>query len=350
MADKRHNFTRTEISAGLMVIVSVAVLAGFIAMVQGWEPPRDVHTFYCKFTGTNGLSENAGVYWGGLKCGNVDSIAPDPESQSQIRVSFSVEPGIPVNAMSVASVEQVSLTSERHLELSTGTDDAARLDPGSEVRANSKGYGFIELPDLNGVIDRVKQTLDSGRKLVEDLTEAIGVDDAKEKEEAGEAEFVRVTQLLGTVNGMLGEAEGMVVDLRDTIAAERPNITAILTKVQGIEDSAQEMVEELNGLIAENRPVINSALVGVDDVLGKVGGMVDSVAAELDSLVKVLEQTLGNVENLTGTANDFLESNRADLDDIVRSLKETVRNLEGFSRTLEEQPQSLVRGAKPTGR
>ncbi len=350
MAEKKHDFTRTEIVAGLMVIFSVLVLVGFIAMLQGWQPPQEVHTYHARFRGTNGLGTNAAVYWGGLKCGKVESIAPDPEKQSLIRVTFSVDPIIPVNEMSVASIEQVSLTAERHLEISTGADDAPRIASGGEVKGISKGYGFIELPDLNGVIARVENTLDSGNKLVDDLIEMLGVDEAKKKEQAGKADFVRITRVLRTVNGTLSDARGMVGDLRSTIEEQRPNLTAILTKVQGIEDSAQTMVDELNAALAENRPLINSTLRNVDGLVGKVGSVVDGVAADLDGLVQTLQQTLDNARDLSGTANDFLQANRPDIEDIIQSLRDTVRNLQDFSRVLAEQPSAIVRGAKPVGR
>lgn len=353
MADKRHNFTRTEVMAGLMVAASVLVLAGFIAMVNSWEPPKETNDYTAKFTVTRGLNIGADVRFGGVKAGRVTGIAPDPADQSKIVVAFNLDPAMPVNTGSRASVESVSLTSDPHLEITTGLPDAPRLESGAELQGNSQGYGLIELPDLNGVIARVEATLDSARKfldesltkLAEDVREMLGVQEALK-----DGEMVRVADLFAQVDGTLGEIQGLANDLRETVDEQRPNLTAVVARVKDIEDSTLSMVTELDTLLKENGPVISNTLKGVEGIVGKVTGVVDGVAKDLNTVASALELTLSNTTALTGTANEFLQDNRPAIEDIIDSLRDTVRNLQDFSRTLADQPQSVLRGKVPEGR
>ena len=82
MADAKHNFSGTEIKAGLMVIVSVVLAVGFVLVTLGFRPPEEGKVFYAKWENTGGLNEGADVRFGGVKVGRVVEIVPDPDDQS----------------------------------------------------------------------------------------------------------------------------------------------------------------------------------------------------------------------------------------------------------------------------
>ncbi len=79
-------------------------------------------------------------------------------------------------------------------------------------------------------------------------------------------------------------------------------------------------------------------------------GIIGNVADELETLMEALQGTLNNAEGLSANARDFLESNRPAIEDMLLDLRDTVRYLRTFTRTLSEQPQSIIRGRAPEGR
>ena len=113
MAKKNYNFTRTEITAGLMVIASVAVLVGFVVVIENLRAEPVYKTLYARFTSTVGLNANAMIRFGGLEVGRVATVTYDPDDQSQILVELKVDPKTPVNESSRATIEQTTLTAEK---------------------------------------------------------------------------------------------------------------------------------------------------------------------------------------------------------------------------------------------
>lgn len=343
MPEKKHNFTATEIKAGLLVIASLAALAGFIVVVLNLRPEPGVNTYHALFRNTIGLNPNADVRWGGYKVGKVTHIGIDPEDQSQIRVTMSVADHVPVNDASVATIEQISLTAERHLELSTGAAKANPLPPGATVKALTKSGGFIDIPDLDGVILRVENLLD-------DVIDFLGAGEARELEARGEAEYARIAQIAGDVRSAVQEGTGLLEDVRGVLQDNAPSIEEILDGVKDIEAAALDMVNQLNALLAENRPAIGEGLAAAQRVMNEVETVVQRVAGDLDSLVAALQGTLDNSQDLTGNLGHFVELNRPVIEDIVLELQAAVRNLNTFSRTMAEQPAAVLRGARPEGR
>ena len=343
MASKKYNFTHKEIMAGAMVLLSLFFLVAFIAVVKGMRPPVETNRYFTTFSKTIGLKAGADISWGGVPAGFVTAIEPDPERKSKIRVTAALFPFVPVNTESLATIEQISLTAEKHLEISTGSDDAPLLEEGSEIKSVTLSGGFVDLPDLDTVVSRVEDIL-------EDAITFLGVDEAQELEEKGEKEFAKVTRIAADVRDTLNEGTGFVRELRDTLNDQRPNIEAILAKVQDIEDGANGLLSDLNAVLNENRGAIDTTIEGVESIVTGAQDAIGKVTSKLDGLLEALEATLNNAELLSDNAQDFLADNRTGIEDIVFDLKETIRNLKTFSRTLAEQPHAIIRGKSPDGR
>ena len=350
MAERKHNFTSTEIKAGVFVVISVLVLGGFIAAILGLRPPAETKTYYAMFRNTAGLNLGADVRFGGLKVGRVSHIAPDPADHSQIQVAVTVTHDTPVNTETVASIEQVSLTAEKHLELSTGDRESAPLPDGEAVKSLTKSGGLIDLPDLGGVITKVEDLLD-------DLSAFLGVEEAEELEARGEEEFAKVSRVAADLRRTLDGGAALVQDVRDVIADQRPAIDDIVAKVRTIEDSVLEVLEEVQGMLEENRPALRDTLGNVqrgtgriEEITAQASKLVDGLTENIDALVSSLQQTLDNAGGLSGTARDFLDDNRPAIEDIIFDLRNTMRYLQDFSRTIAEQPESVIRGRAPAGR
>jgi len=384
MPAKKHNFTRTEIMAGALVLGSAIVLAAFVAVIQGLaQPVRQGKEFHATFTNTLGLRTTADVRFGGMAAGKVHDIAPDPEDPTRIRVAFLLNHGVPVNEESVATIEQLSLTAERHLEISVGKPEARRLDDGALVASVTKSGGFIDLPDLGGVVngsenliedlrgligvkeasdavrDGTKDELPSIMQIAEDVRSLLGVKEAARLEAAGERELPSVTRLTGDLRDFLGvqdalekeaAGDGELVRVADLTAnvdelfkKYEPELGAILESVEPVMQSAKNLVDELNDVLTGNRETIEGTLQNVENITGKLND-------ELEEMVASLESILGNADNISGEAADFLRLNRVILENMLGDLGVTVRNLNTLVNTLKNQPQSVVWGKPQEGR
>jgi phospholipid/cholesterol/gamma-HCH transport system substrate-binding protein len=350
MPAKKHDFSATEIKAGIFVVLSVLVLLGFIAAIRGMRPPEETRTYVALFRNTAGLNLGADVRFGGVKVGRVSQVAPDTDDRSQIRVEATVAPNTPVNTETVATIEQITLTAEKHLELSTGDVEAELLPDGAVVKSVTKSGGLVELPDMEGVITKVEDLLD-------DLMAFLGVDEAQELEAQGEEEFAKVTRVTADLRETLDEGTALVQDVRNVIEEQRPNITEITGKVKDIQDSVQEVVQEVQGMLEENRGPLKETVANVEastaqveQITQDVSGVLDGLEEDIEQLLSSLQGTLDHAGGLSGNARDFLEDNRPVIEDIILELRTTLRYLQDFSRTIAEQPESVIRGKAPAGR
>lgn len=342
MPAKKHDFTGTEIKAGLLVLVSLAVMGIFLAAITGMRPPEETNTFYATFTSTSGLNRSADVRFGGTKVGKVVDIALDPGDQSRLRVEAQVRKDVPVNKMSRAYITQATLTSEMHLEITTGEKEAPLLESGAVIEEGAGGlFGQAE-----GLAEDVGKTI----KMVNEL---LGVEKAKEKEARGEGEMVTVPDLFQNLDDVLKKGQGLVGDVRDVVAERKGDVEGIMKKVQEVEDSATKLLADVNDVLAENRESISGTFSGVDKIIEDAQPIVERVAnlsGKLEELADSLQGTLDNAQSLTDHAGGIMADNRPAIEEIVLDLRETVRNLKTFSRTMAEQPQAVIRGKNPEGR
>lgn len=343
MPAKKHNFTRAEILAGLLVIAAFAVLAGFVVVIQGRGPAEETRRYEARFNNVLGMNPAALVRYGGVTVGRVMDIGPDPKDQSKILVTAEVRADVPVNAKSLATIEQLSLTAERHLEISTGEPKAARIPDGGEIEALNKSGSFVDIPDLDGVIKRVENLLD-------DAMDMIGVREAKEQQEEDGEAFIKLTDIMKKVQSTLEESEGAVKDVRGAIADNRPTLDSILAKATEIEDGAKELLDELTGMLKENREPLKGTLANVEGITEDAKAILDQVSGELEGLIASIQRTLDNTEGLTANAKSFLDDNRPQLETMLRDLRDSLRHLKAFSHTLSQQPAAVIRGKAPDGR
>ncbi len=343
MSTRKHNFTRVEIMAGALVILAVLTLVGGIAVVMGLRPPRPVRSYHASFSKTIGLNPGAEVRFGGVKAGYVHQLAPDPENQSLIRVTAHVDTHIPVNEASVATIEQITLTAEKHLEISTGRADAAPLPDGGALKALTLSGGFVEMPDVDGVITRVEKVLD-------DVVEFMGVDLALQREERGEQSFARLNDIAEAARTALDEGTGILRDTREILSREEDTISEILGKIRDIEDAALAVVHDISGMLDENRPILRQGLTDASELMELAREAGAQVADELDVILDALESTLAHASGLTGSARVLLEENRLNLEQTITDIRHTVRYLRAFSRTMAEEPHAVIRGKRAVGR
>lgn len=412
MASKKYNFTRTEIMAGLMVLVSVTVLAGFVVIVESLQAEPEYKTLHARFTSTVGLNTNAVIRFGGLEVGKVASITYDPEDQSQILLELKVDPKTPVNESSRATIEQTTLTAEKHLEISTGTKDAALIPVGGDVAVINSGYGFIDIPNVDGLVG-------GSEMLIADLRDFLGVEAAKKAEADGTGELASIERIAGDVRALLGikealerhQAEGtepinvakltedlgklLGVEAAEKAAAESggelPSVTRITEDVRellGVKQAKAEaaaggadpasvekaiggvtnMVEKYDpqiGTILEKVPPLQDSATrvldgaatalednraNIDQIAANISGITGTVNRDLDKILADLSATLTQVKGLSGEAEELVHQNRPAIEDLIGDLGHTIQSLNVLLEELKSHPQSVLFGKPETGR
>ena len=412
MASKKYNFTRTEFTAGLMVIASVAVLAGFVVVIENLRAEPEYKTLYARFTSTVGLNANAMIRFGGLEVGTVSSVTYDPEDQSQILLELKVDPKTPVNESSRATIEQTTLTAEKHLEISTGTKDAALVPAGGDVEVINSGYGFIDIPNVDGLVG-------GSEMLIADLRDFIGVEAAKKGEAEGKGELASIERLAGDVRALLGvkealerhkadgsepinvakltedlakllgveEAEKEAVaggdplpsvtritgDVRDLLGVKQAKAEAVAggadpANVENIIGNVDGMLEKYDpqiGTILEKVPPLQDSATrvmtgvattlednkeNIDKIATDVSGVTATLNQELEETLAALTTTLEHVQALSGETKELVHQNRPAIEDLMGDLGHLIQNLNVLLEDLKAHPQAIIFGKPESGR
>ena len=331
------NFTATEIRAGLLVVVSIVILLAFIAAIRGCRPhDENARRFTATFTDIGGLDVHADVRFGGVRVGRVLSITPDADDRTKIRVTAEVDGDIPVNRGSIASIQQVSLTADKHLEISTGEADAPLLADGDTLVSRDGSGGLFDMPNLDGVTTRLESLLDS-------ITVLVGGKPHGGPGGGVPSDTVDLADVLATLQATLTDSGEAARDVSTLIADNRAGIGEVVTKLAALEESAAELTSTLAAVVAENRAPLNSTVLNLSRLTEATSARIEELAASLTAAVRHLEDTGGNL-------SDLMDDQRPALEEIVRNLSATTANLRRLSEILANQPSALIRGAKPQGR
>ena len=330
MPAKQHDFTATEIKAGILVLASLIILVGFLVAIRGCRPTDETaKTFFAVFTDISGLNRGADVRFGGVRVGKVIAIAPDPEDRARIRVTAVVEGRAPVNHGSVATIEQVTLTTEKHLEISTGGADEPLHENGDTLRS-SGGGGLFDVPDLEGVTVRLETMLDG-------INALLGVDGG------GDPAAVDLAEVLESLKTTLDEGAGVARSAGAVIDDNREGIDQIVTRLAELEKTATDLMAQLNGILEENRGSIEHSFSNVEELTGELN-------QRIDELIATLQAALQYMRDFGGNTSDLMDAQRPTIEEVLLNLQETTRNLKEFSRTLADQPDALIRGKGKQGR
>jgi phospholipid/cholesterol/gamma-HCH transport system substrate-binding protein len=335
MPAKEHDFTATEIKAGALVLVSLLILVGFVAVVRGCRPrDENAKTFYAFFTDIGGLNRGADVRFGGVRGGRVVAIEPDSEDRSRIRVTAEVEGGIPVNEGSVATIEQITLTAEKHLEISTGGAKQSLLESGATLKSGAGG-GWLDMPALDEVLVRLETLMDGFITLV-------GVE-SWEGGGSEATEIVDLADIFATLDTTLSEGAVVARGFNEVIEDNRAGIQEVVDRLAALERNANALMVQLNQVIEENRGPMNETLVNVQELTAEMNTRIEELAA-------TLQVTLQYLQDIGGNSSDMLDDQRPAIEETLMNLQETTRNLREFSRILADQPDALIRGKGKQGR
>jgi len=336
MNPSKHDFTATEIKAGALVLAAIVILVVFLGAVRGCHTRGGTMSrYFAIFTDISGLNSGADVRFGGVKVGRVVAIETDSEDRSRIRVTASVRGEVPVNRGSVASIQQVTLTTAKHLEISTGGSDMP-LHSSGDMLVSRGGGGFMDMPDLEGFVHRLEVVLDG-------VVALLGVDRAAQRSAEGGPEPVDMTQLLTSLDETVNESSTTMRELGGVIKENRAGFQEVVNRLVELEVATTELMAQFNAVVSENRQPLNETVLNLERLTGETN-------RHLEELAGSLRLTLQHLQDVGGNASDLLDDQRPTLEDILINLQDTTRNLSEFSRTLAEQPQALIRGRKTQGR
>ena len=301
----------TEAKVGAFVLGSFAVLAFAIirllnAQLSGHNVPYHTYLHYA-----GGLEPGAQVLFGGINVGRVTAVRPAATDPTKIEILLDVKENTPLNEKSVAKLGFISVMSSAALSVTTGSNDARRLSPGSVITSQ-------EAASLDAITDKMAGVADNANELVTEVR--------------GELEGVSgdARTLLANLNTVTGKANQQKIqaalnNVDAMLAAERPKIDRLTDQLNTLSQRADETIQNVNGTVSDVRQPIREDL------------------AQLQSTLLQTKQLLADMQVLV-RANDYK------IDDTIENLQMATENLGQLTESVKQQPWSLIRIKQPEDR
>jgi phospholipid/cholesterol/gamma-HCH transport system substrate-binding protein len=301
----------TEAKVGAFVLGCFSLLAFTLiylinAQLGGHLVPYQT---YLRYAG--GLEPGASVLFGGINVGKVKAVRPAVSDPTRIEILLDVKDNTPLNEKSVAKLGLVSVMSPAALSITTGSNDAKRLPPGSTIPSQ-------EAASLDDITGKLSVVADNANGLITEVRgELHGI--------SGDART-----LLAHLNSVTGETNQRkirdVLDNVDTmIATERPKIDRLTDQLNTLSQHADETVQNVNGTVTEVREPLRKDVVELQNTLLQA----KSLLADMQVIVK---------------ANDYK------IDDTIENLRTATENLDDLTESVKERPWSMIRIRQPEDR
>ena len=301
----------TETKVGGFVLGCFSVLA--FALIYLINAQLGGHTVpyrtYLRYAG--GLEPGASVLFGGIDVGKVTAVRPAASDPTKIELLLDVKGNIPLNERSVAKLGLVSVMSGAALSITTGSNDAKRLLPGSVVPSQ-------EAASLDEVAGKIAVVADNANGLI---TEARG----ELQGISGDARTLLAN--LNTVTGKPNQQKirTLLNNVNEMVATERPKIDRLTDQLNLLTQHADQTVQNVNGTVSDVREPVRKDL------------------AELQNTLLEAKQLLTDMQVLV-RANDYK------IDDTIENLRTATENIDQLTDSVKQRPWSLIRVKQPEDR
>ena len=301
----------TEAKVGAFVLGCFSILAFTLVYLINAQFSRDVVPYRTYLHYAGGLEPGAEVLFGGIAAGKVKAVRPWKTDPTQIEILLEVKQDIPLNEKSIAKLGFVSIMNSAALSITTGSNEAKRLTPGSSIPSQ-------DAASLDEIAGKMAVVADNANDLI--------------------------TQAKGELQGISGDARNLLANL-NTVAGP-PNQQRI-----------RAMLDNVNGMLAKERPKIDriadqlaTLTQHADSTIQNVNGTVTDMRQPMQKDLAELQNTLQEARGLLANMQVVIKANDYKIDDMVDNLRMTTDNLDQLTDSLKERPWSLVRIKQPKER
>jgi len=301
----------TEAKVGAFVLGSSAILALTIIYLVSAQFSGDTVPYrtYLRYAG--GLEPGASVLFGGINAGKVTAVRPWTSDPTKIEILLDVKQGTPLNEKSIAKLGLVSIMQGASLSVTTGSNEAKRLTPGSAIPSQEAASLDEIAGKMAGVADNANALIVQAQGELQGITGDTRSLLANLNTVTGPANQQRIQAVLDRVNGVL--------------AAEGPKIDRISDQVIALSQHADETIQNVNGTVTDVREPVRRDL------------------ADLQNTLQKAKQLLSDMQIMV-RANDYK------IDDTVENLRVATDNLDQLTDSVKQRPWSLVRIKQPQDR
>ena len=314
-----NNRTQT-IRIGLFFILGLALLWVTFESLNGGRVFRQKgYTLTARFDNLKGLRDGDDVLMAGVRIG---VVARTRLAGRQAEAVLRIEPTITVASDAVAMVAQSSLLGANHLEVTVGSPDAPRLEPGAVLKTR-------DTVDMNEVIAKLGSLGDRLEKVVTEIGQNLGGGE-------GGSLFTKIDRLVTDNGPKLTESVSNLQEITTKIRSGEGTLGHLVNDSK-LHDELLASVGEIKGAATDARTFVANAQSLLDQVKtgkGALGTLVfdEQTGNEIKITIKNLQDISTKLNSGQGTLGKLMNE-----DTLYRQAQGTLRKVDQMTDGLNDQ-------------
>ncbi|MBA2664894.1 MAG: MCE family protein [Bradymonadaceae bacterium] len=331
-----------KMQLGIFVAVATALFVLTLVVLTGmqfWET-RDEYTIRIAES-VSGLEVGAPVKFRGVRVGTVGAIRVMPGNVEEIEIRVLVDATTPIKVDTEAVVSTQGITGLKYIELMSGTESAAELPSGGEIKA-----GLSVFDQLSG---RAQDLSVKAEQLLNNLL----VITRPENQQRLDSILMQVDTFWGHLNRLTAEIVETTVLVRTILEDNRAPINSAFKSIEQTSLSIQQVAVRVDDTLASMNTLMQRLQLGEAVAeFRETNRMVQSRLAELDvkQAVDDVSAALGALNILLENINQTVSQNQDQLRATLYNLRLASDSFKEFSRTLQNRPSRMFFDDQPTER
>jgi len=309
-----------KIRLGIFLSVAIFLLLVSIALISGNQLLKKKATYYIRYQDISltGLELGSAVKYRGIRIGRIEDIYIDEKDITSIIVEITVDPKVPIKDDTEAIITLIGITGLKMIELQGGTNESAKLQPESYIKA---GFSIVET--ITGKAEVITQKLEMILNNLATFTEPGRRD-----------QFFRlVDNTSETLHGFRTLLDTNQTHLNNTIR----NLANFTSQLDTFMVNSNLTLNDIRKVTQSNKltnTVGNLEKISTDLAEANLGEVINKMAVAID-------QT-----NRTFTHLDLtIMKSRHDILSSTELLKESLEYFNEFTRLISENPSLLLRSS-----
>ena len=276
---------REEIKAGLIIVVSMALLTVMIVLIGGSQFLDKFDTYYIKVKNAAGLEPGAQVKLGGVRVGKVVSVKEPQGAGESVLVEIGIKKGKPIYKGTKASVTQVGFVGDIYLLLSVNETVNERIKVGDVIPSE-------EVVDFGIIMSKVEGLSKSLDTLIQDVNKIFSPQNIK-------------------------QVESLLKNTDKAIVSATANIDKMTADIRTTADKLSRVLDELESLVSNNKGEFTQVLKKAREALDKAEGMLKSFEKTSKTVDRAVDHQSQNLDALLNTMTRTTD----ELQDLIHEIK-----------------------------
>ncbi len=286
-------YLKEEIKAGIIVVLSLVILTGFIILIGGSQLFEKLDIYYVKVKNAAGLENGASVKLGGVRAGKVIDVKAPQAAGNPVVITIGVKKGTPLYRGTKASITQVGFVGDIYLLLSVENTTPELIRPGTEIPASDQVNFDMLMARIDEISGSANGLINDARKMLSNKNvENIGklIEDTDHAISSGSSSL---DKLAVSLNNTTGKLDRVLTDVEGLVKGNKGEITLLVKKAREDMEKAGDMIKAFE----ETARSIDKTSRSADRAINLQSENIDALITSLTKTTEDLREVMQEIKN-----------------------------------------------------